>query len=138
MDRTQTRKVQIGNVTIGGGAPIAIQSMTNTKTEDVAATVAQIKELTVAGCEIIRCAVPTMEAAFALKENKYTQTPVKSTYGYHVILRLPLDTEWLIANKGTVISNIAASDTNKVIEEILTQAKPSITDAYNEYFSTIK
>ncbi len=70
MDRNQTRKVQIGNVTIGGGAPIAIQSMTNTKTEDVAATVAQIKELTAAGCEIIRCAVPTMEAAKALAEIK--------------------------------------------------------------------
>ena len=66
MRREQTRKVQIGNVTIGGGAPIAIQSMTNTKTEDVAATVAQIRELTAAGCEIIRCAVPTMEAAKAL------------------------------------------------------------------------
>ena len=70
MERNQTRKVQIGNVTIGGGAPIAIQSMTNTKTEDVAATVAQIKELTAAGCEIIRCAVPTMEAAKALSEIK--------------------------------------------------------------------
>lgn len=70
MDRNQTRKVKIGNVTIGGGAPIAIQSMTNTKTEDVAATVAQIKELTAAGCEIIRCAVPTMEAAKALSEIK--------------------------------------------------------------------
>ena len=70
MDRKQTRKVQIGNVTIGGGAPIAIQSMTNTKTEDVTATVAQIKELTAAGCEIIRCAVPTMEAAKALSEIK--------------------------------------------------------------------
>ncbi len=70
MDRTQTRKINIGTVTIGGGAPIAIQSMTNTKTEDVAATVAQIKELTAAGCEIIRCAVPTMEAAKALAEIK--------------------------------------------------------------------
>ncbi len=70
MDRTQTRKVQIGTVTIGGGAPVAIQSMTNTKTEDVAATVAQIRELTAAGCEIIRCAVPTMEAAKALSEIK--------------------------------------------------------------------
>ncbi|MDD6034911.1 MAG: flavodoxin-dependent (E)-4-hydroxy-3-methylbut-2-enyl-diphosphate synthase [Lachnospiraceae bacterium] len=66
----QTKKVNIGAVTIGGGAPVAIQSMTNTKTEDVAATVAQIKELTAAGCEIIRCAVPTMEAAKALSEIK--------------------------------------------------------------------
>ncbi|MBR2407961.1 MAG: flavodoxin-dependent (E)-4-hydroxy-3-methylbut-2-enyl-diphosphate synthase [Lachnospiraceae bacterium] len=70
MDRNQTKKIQIGNVTIGGGAPVAIQSMTNTKTEDVAATVAQIRELTAAGCEIIRCAVPTMEAAKALSEIK--------------------------------------------------------------------
>ena len=70
MDRKQTKKIQIGNVTIGGGAPVAIQSMTNTKTEDVAATVAQIRELTAAGCEIIRCAVPTMEAAKALSEIK--------------------------------------------------------------------
>ena len=70
MERMKTRQVKIGNVTIGGDAPIAIQSMTNTKTEDVAATVAQIKELTAAGCEIIRCAVPTMEAAKALAEIK--------------------------------------------------------------------
>ena len=51
---------------IGGGNPIAIQSMTNTKTEDVDATVAQIHALEKAGCEIIRCAVPTIEAAEAL------------------------------------------------------------------------
>ena len=70
MDRKATKKIQIGSVCIGGGAPIAIQSMTNTKTEDVAATVAQIQELTAAGCEIIRCAVPTMEAAVALSEIK--------------------------------------------------------------------
>lgn len=65
-----TREVRIGNRVIGGGSPVLIQSMTNTKTEDVQATVAQIKRLTVAGCEIIRCAVPTMEAAKALGEIK--------------------------------------------------------------------
>ena len=70
MFRDKTREIQIGNVKIGGGNPIAIQSMTNTKTEDVAATVAQIQRLENAGCEIIRCAVPTMEAAQALKEIK--------------------------------------------------------------------
>ncbi len=64
----KTREVQIGSVTIGGGHPVAIQSMTNTKTEDVAATVAQIQALTAAGCDIIRCAVPTMEAARALRQ----------------------------------------------------------------------
>jgi len=70
MTREETRKVQIGDVTIGGGSPVAIQSMTNTRTEDVPATVEQILGLERAGCEIIRCAVPTMEAAKALGEIK--------------------------------------------------------------------
>lgn len=70
MERHKTREVKIGNRIIGGNHSIAIQSMTNTKTEDIAATVAQIQQLTKAGCEIIRCAVPTMEAAKALKEIK--------------------------------------------------------------------
>lgn len=70
MERQKTREVKIGNRIIGGNHPIAIQSMTNTKTEDVAATVAQIQQLTKAGCEIIRCAVPTMEAAKSLGEIK--------------------------------------------------------------------
>ena len=70
MFRDCTKVIQIGDKVIGGGNPILIQSMTNTKTEDVAATVAQIRKLTAAGCEIIRCAVPTMEAAEALKEIK--------------------------------------------------------------------
>ena len=64
--REKTKKIRIGSRTIGGGSPILIQSMTNTKTEDVDATVAQIEELTRAGCEIVRCAVPTQEAAAAL------------------------------------------------------------------------
>ena len=70
MHRTQTKVIQIGNQVIGGGNPILIQSMTNTKTEDVRQTVKQILELEAAGCQIIRCAVPTMEAAEALKEIK--------------------------------------------------------------------
>ncbi|MBQ2705508.1 MAG: flavodoxin-dependent (E)-4-hydroxy-3-methylbut-2-enyl-diphosphate synthase [Agathobacter sp.] len=70
MEKRITKEVQIGNRVIGGGNPILIQSMTNTKTEDVAATVAQIQKLTKAGCDIIRCAVPTMEAAKALAEIK--------------------------------------------------------------------
>ena len=70
MTREGTKVIQIGNVKIGGGNPVAIQSMTNTKTEDVAATVAQILALEAVGCEIIRCAVPTMEAAKALAEIK--------------------------------------------------------------------
>lgn len=70
MYRDHTKVVKIGERVIGGGNPILIQSMTNTRTEDVAATVAQIKRLTAAGCEIIRCTVPTMEAALALREIK--------------------------------------------------------------------
>lgn len=65
-----TKKVQIGGRIIGGGNPILIQSMTNTKTEDVTATVSQIRELAAAGCDIIRCAVPSMQAAQALAEIK--------------------------------------------------------------------
>lgn len=70
MYRDHTKVIQIGDRKIGGGNPILIQSMTNTKTEDVEQTVAQIMALEQAGCDIIRCAVPTMEAAKALKEIK--------------------------------------------------------------------
>ena len=65
-----TKVIQIGDRKIGGGNPIAIQSMTNTKTEDVKATVEQILRLERAGCEIIRCTVPTLEAAAAILEIK--------------------------------------------------------------------
>jgi (E)-4-hydroxy-3-methylbut-2-enyl-diphosphate synthase len=65
-----TRKVKIGKVTIGGGSPIAVQSMTNTKTADVKATVEQIKRLEDTGCGIIRCGIPDMESAIALEAIK--------------------------------------------------------------------
>ncbi len=68
--REHTKKIQIGDRVIGGGNPILIQSMTNTRTDDVKATTEQIRRLTEAGCEIIRCAVPDMEAAKALGEIK--------------------------------------------------------------------
>lgn len=70
MHRDHTKKIRIGNQVIGGGSPVLIQSMTNTRTEDVQATVAQILELERAGCEIIRCTVPTIEAARALAQIK--------------------------------------------------------------------
>ena len=59
--RNQTRVISIGDVKIGGGNPVAIQSMTNTKTENVEETVKQILALEKAGCQIIRCTVPTMK-----------------------------------------------------------------------------
>lgn len=70
MHREHTKVIHIGDKVIGGGNPILIQSMTNTKTEDVEATVDQILRLEQAGCEIIRCTVPTMEAAEAIKQIK--------------------------------------------------------------------
>jgi (E)-4-hydroxy-3-methylbut-2-enyl-diphosphate synthase len=69
-ERKITKKVAIGDRVIGGGNPILIQSMTNTKTEDVEATVKQILALERAGCELVRCTVPTLEAAKAFKEIK--------------------------------------------------------------------
>lgn len=70
MYRDATKVIQIGDRVIGGGNPVLIQSMTNTRTEDVEATAAQILELEAAGCEIIRCTVPTLQAAEALSEIK--------------------------------------------------------------------
>lgn len=68
--RKKTRKIKVGNIFIGGNAPVVMQSMANTKTDDVAATVRQIKELEKAGCEMIRVAVPDMKAAKALGKIK--------------------------------------------------------------------
>lgn len=70
MYRNNTKTIKIGNRCIGGGNPILIQSMTNTKTEDIDATVAQILRLEEAGCDIIRSTVPTLEAAKAIGEIK--------------------------------------------------------------------
>ena len=75
--RAKTKVIHIGDKVIGGGNDILIQSMTNTRTEDVEATVAQIKRLEAAGCEIIRCTVPTLEAAQAIQEiKKQIQIPL--------------------------------------------------------------
>ncbi|GKU24756.1 flavodoxin-dependent (E)-4-hydroxy-3-methylbut-2-enyl-diphosphate synthase [Clostridium folliculivorans] len=68
MDRRQTKKVRVGNVFLGGDSPVSVQSMTNTDTRDVKSTIEQIKRLEEAGCDIVRCAVPDMEAAAAIKD----------------------------------------------------------------------
>ena len=70
MFRDETKEIHIGNRVIGHGNPILIQSMTNTKTEDIKATIEQIHRLETAGCEIVRSTVPTLEAAKAIKEIK--------------------------------------------------------------------
>lgn len=74
MERKKTRQVKIGRVVVGGSAPVSVQSMTNTKTSDIPATVAQIRRLTAAGCDIVRLAVPDMAAAEAL-------APIKEAVG---------------------------------------------------------
>ena len=68
MERKLTRKVKVGSVYVGGDSSVSIQSMTNTDTRNVEATLDQIRVLHIAGCEIIRCAVPDMKAAEAIKE----------------------------------------------------------------------
>ena len=67
IERRKTRQLHVGSVAVGGDAPIAVQSMTNTHTDDAAATLEQIQRLADAGCDIIRCAVPDMAAAEGLK-----------------------------------------------------------------------
>ena len=65
-----TKQLFVGKVAVGGGAPVSIQSMCNTKTDDVAATVAQIRQLEAAGCEIVRVAIPDQAAAEAIDKIK--------------------------------------------------------------------
>ncbi len=86
----QTRAIRVKNVQIGGGAPVAVQSMTKTDTVDVDATVAQIEEMMRAGCEIVRIAVPDKEAALALKEirRRVPQVPLVADIHFHYKLAL--------------------------------------------------
>ena len=89
IQRRKTRQIQVGGVKIGGDAPIAVQSMTNTKTQDAAATLAQIRKLADLGCDIIRCAVPDMDAALALKEIT-ARSPIPVIADIHFDYRLAL------------------------------------------------
>lgn len=120
MERRKSRPVTIGRVTIGGTHPVAVQSMTNTKTENVAATVEQIHRLTERGCEIIRCAVPTLEAAQALADIK-KQIAIPLVADIHFDYRLALQAlesgvDALRLNPG----NIGGRDR---VEKVVTAAK---------------
>src|SRR5215217_7434258 len=86
----KTRPVQVKHIQIGGGAPVAIQSMTKTDTADVGATVAQIEEMMRAGCEIVRLAVPDNDAAIALKEirKRVPNVPLVADIHFHYRLAL--------------------------------------------------
>ncbi|RUO78443.1 flavodoxin-dependent (E)-4-hydroxy-3-methylbut-2-enyl-diphosphate synthase [Pseudidiomarina taiwanensis] len=87
--RRPCRRIYVGNVPIGDGAPIAVQSMTNTETTDVAATVAQVKAIAAAGADIVRVSVPTMDAAEAFKHIK-AQSPVPLVADIHFDYRIAL------------------------------------------------
>ncbi|MFN3739065.1 MAG: flavodoxin-dependent (E)-4-hydroxy-3-methylbut-2-enyl-diphosphate synthase [Thermodesulfovibrionales bacterium] len=89
INRKKTRRIYLGNVAIGDGAPVSIQSMTKTDTRDVPATINQVKELATAGCEIIRLAVPDMEAALALGRIK-AESPIPVIADIHFDYRLAL------------------------------------------------
>ena len=87
--RRVTKPVYVGDVKIGGDAPVTVQSMTKTDTRDVAATVQQIREVEEAGGEIIRCAVPDMEAAKALADiRKQINIPLIADIHFHYQLAL--------------------------------------------------
>ncbi|MCW5959495.1 MAG: flavodoxin-dependent (E)-4-hydroxy-3-methylbut-2-enyl-diphosphate synthase [Pyrinomonadaceae bacterium] len=89
MLKRETKAVMVGNVQIGGGAPVAVQSMTKTDTEDVAGTVRQIEQMVEAGCEIVRIAVPNKESAIALKEiRKKVTIPIVADIHFHYKLAL--------------------------------------------------
>ena len=88
-NRRITKALQVGDVKIGGDAPVSVQSMTKTDTRDVEATVAQIRGLEEAGCEIVRCAVPDMEAAEALSEiRRQVSIPLIADIHFHHQLAL--------------------------------------------------
>lgn len=83
-----TRQIRVGGVPIGGGAPVTIQSMTNTRTDDVSATAEQIKRLAAAGCEIVRVAVPDLAAARAVGAIR-ERSPIPLVADIHFDYRLP-------------------------------------------------
>jgi len=72
IQRKSTRQIMVGSVPVGGGAPVSVQSMTNTPTQDVAATAGQIRRMEAAGCDIVRVAVPDAESAAAIARIKET------------------------------------------------------------------
>jgi (E)-4-hydroxy-3-methylbut-2-enyl-diphosphate synthase len=115
--RRQSRQVMVGNVAIGGGAPIAVQSMTNTETCDVAATVAQILALEKAGADLVRVSVPTMEAAEAFgKIKQQANLPLIADihFDYKIALRVAeLGVDCLRINPG----NIGREDRVKAVVE---------------------
>ncbi|MEY8316343.1 flavodoxin-dependent (E)-4-hydroxy-3-methylbut-2-enyl-diphosphate synthase [Oscillospiraceae bacterium 50-58] len=116
-----TRQINVGGVLIGGGAPVTIQSMTNTPTQDVAATVAQIQKLAAAGCEIVRVAVPDMEAVHAVGKIK-EHSPIPVVVDIHFDYKLALETIAAGADKVRINpGNIGGEDRVKAVADACRQ-----------------
>ena len=112
-----TKQINVGGVLIGGGAPVTIQSMTNTPTQDVAATVVQIRELAAAGCEIVRVAVPDMEAARAVGKIKEA-SPIPVVVDIHFDYKLALEAVAAGADKVRINpGNIGSEDRVKAVAD---------------------
>jgi (E)-4-hydroxy-3-methylbut-2-enyl-diphosphate synthase len=120
MSRRITKAVYVGSQKVGGNAPISVQSMTKTDTRDIKSTVKQIKELEEYGCEIIRCAVPDMEAAKALKEiKKSINIPLIADIHFHHELAL----ESIRSNVDCLRLNPGNIRDSEKVKEIVTMAK---------------
>jgi len=129
--REHTKVIQIGNRVIGGGNPVLIQSMTNTPTENVEATVAQILRLEEAGCEIIRCTVPTLEAAKALAEIK-KQIHIPLVADIHFDYRMAIAAMEYGADKIRINpGNIGGPDKVKAVVDVAKERKIPIRVGVN-------
>ena len=112
------KQIRVGGVLIGGGAPVSVQSMTNTKTENVEATVAQIRRLEKAGCDIVRLAVPTMEAAAALERIRQ-QVSIPLVADIHFDYRLAIAAAEAGADKIRINpGNIGGADRVKAVVDV--------------------
>lgn len=116
-----TKQIYVGGVPIGGGAPVTIQSMTNTPTQNVAATAAQIKQLAAAGCEIVRVAVPDLEAAWAVGRIK-EESPIPVVVDIHFDYKLALEAIAAGADKVRINpGNIGGADRVKAVADACRQ-----------------
>ena len=116
-----TKQIQVGGVSIGGGAPVSIQSMTNTPTQDVAATLEQIRKLAAAGCDIVRVAVPDLEAARALGKIK-EKSSVPVVADIHFDYKLALESIAAGADKIRINpGNIGGEDRVKAVADACRQ-----------------
>ena len=112
-----TKQINVGGVLVGGGAPVSIQSMTNTRTDDVEATLAQIRALAAAGCDIIRVAVPDMAAAKAVDKIK-EQSPLPVVVDIHFDYKLALEAIAAGADKVRINpGNIGGADHVKAVAQ---------------------